>query len=180
MQKKRTIARNEQLEGRGAHFGQISMQRDLNLLILFATDTVKITSKLTKGEKELFISFREEQQRINKDIAVRYLRDYLRQQRKMANQMASYLREREKEDRNRKLEDPFWRIPYRIVDIKPVSTSQFQITYDIIDLNKKISLLDVRLLNLRDKITEYEILDYERKNGTLFDTIKIKRKKKAA
>ncbi len=141
----------------------------LNLLALFTTDPCypPTACKLPKAQQELFTAFHKEQKRINRNIEVRFLKKYLAEQRKTANQMASYLKQRDKKEIANYGEIDFWAIGVGNKEKRPNSLTgapigNYKITNNLFDLRNKVSKLDSLLNELRGYVYNYEHLDDKR------------------
>lgn len=151
---------NKTVEGHSS-FSETSMNFKILNSIVFGSTTVK--SKLNKEQKELFLLFQQEQQRLNRIAEKQFLRKYLLEQRNIANELASYIRKR-----NAKELKTFGRIPIMISVVKDkkhylgAPVSEFKITNDVKDLRSKINTLDRRIARLRSDINSYEMEDYQR------------------
>ena len=177
----RLVPLNENVEG-WLSFSQSKMYADI--LRLHSTNFSQPgKTKLTKAQRELFVCFQQEQQRLNRLSEIKYLRKYLLDQRATVNTLASYIKKRDAiEIKN------YGELPISITSTNSshfysgASISKFKATNDLKDLRKKVGLLDKLLRDLRSIVTKYEFEDFRRKDelngGGLFARLTRYTKKK--
>jgi len=161
----RLVPFNEKVEG--GIYGATTTKRYLEILALRNTGSKsEVKNKLTKKQRDLFLLFMQEQQRLNKNAEVEYLKKYLADQRIAANKMAAYLKKRDAYEIKTYAKIPIFEDTKKYYSGAPIS--KFKITNDINDLRTKVNKLDETLFRLRHCIDEYEREDYlrwDRQNG---------------
>jgi hypothetical protein len=136
---------------------------ELKLLNVLAVGKKVVKSKLTKNQKELFLVFQQEQQRLNQIVQRQFLRKYLLEQRTAVNKMASYIKKRDRNELK-----TYGRLPI-MISIKTnekyysgAPISKFKITNNVKDLHLKIRKLDAAIDHLRGVLGYYEMEDHKR------------------
>ncbi len=160
----RLIPLSKTVEGH-LSFSESKMSFDLvrNLLAGGASATLKCV--LTKNEKELFIKFYQEQQRLNRLAEIKFLRSYLTEQKATIKRFAAFIKKRDAKELKE-----YGRLPMSMdfgVRKTIPSAAACKVTNDPMDLYSKIDKLDRMISNCRSIINSYEMADFNRHESTI-------------